>query len=185
MVIADYYSRDLDTTDYGISELAFTALSSAWGPFQVDAFASDRNARVKTFWSKLFSERAAGMDAFSQSWGNLHLWLCPPVSLIANTIKFFAASSNASGVLCVPVWRTSPFWLVLLPDGVHFCNLVANFSLFNPKYLTGGAVKSKMFRGIPKWETLAVFLDSEVDNPLEANFSPRFCMRNGCDFCRE
>lgn len=37
MVIQDYYSRDLDTTDYGISNEAFDAISKAWGPFTVDA----------------------------------------------------------------------------------------------------------------------------------------------------
>ena len=31
MVVADYFSRDLDTTDYGISEKAFAALATAWG----------------------------------------------------------------------------------------------------------------------------------------------------------
>ena len=64
MVIADYYSRELDTTDYGISVLAFTALSSAWGPFEVDAFASDRNARVGRFWSKLYSEKSGRDGCF-------------------------------------------------------------------------------------------------------------------------
>ena len=182
MMIADYYSRELDVTDYGISEEAFTVLSSAWGPFEVDAFASDRNARVGTFWSKLFSERAKGMDAFSQDWDDLHLWLCPPVSLITRTLKMLAASSNCSGVLCVPVWRSSPFWLTLLPDGTHFTNCVVNYSFFSPKYYSGGAIKSKMFRGIPKWETLAVFLSSDENEPLAANYSSRFCVKNGCTF---
>ena len=88
MQIADYYSRDLDLADYGISERAFASLSSAWGLFDLDAFASDRNRRLSQFWSKLFSEQAVGMDAFSQSWDDLHLWICPPVSLIARAIKF-------------------------------------------------------------------------------------------------
>ena len=175
MQIADYYSRDLDVADYGISEAAFASLSSAWGPFDLDAFASDRNRRLARFWSKLFSERAEGLDAFSQTWDDLHLWVCPPVSLVAKAIRFLAASSNCTGVFCVPAWRTSPFWLVLIPDGRHFANLVLNFVFFNPKYYSGGAVKSRMFRGVPHWDSLAFFASSEVDNPLEANYSPAFC----------
>ena len=183
MQIADYYSRDLDVADYGISEQAFASLSSAWGPFDLDAFASDRNRRLSRFWSKLFSERAEGMDAFSQSWDNLHLWLCPPVSLVAKAIRFLAASSGCTGVFCVPSWPTSPFWLILVPDGVHFANLVQNYVFFSPKYYSGGAVKSRMFRGVPHWETLAFFASSEVANPLEANFSPNFCLNRGCIRC--
>ena len=115
----------------------------------------------------------------------MHLWLCPPVSLISKTIKFFAASEGATGVLCVPVWRSSPFWLVLVPDGTHFANVVQNFSFFSPKYVTGGAVKSKMFRGIPHWETLAIYISSDVAEPLAANFSVQFCLKKGCALCRE
>ena len=111
--------------------------------------------------------------------------MCPPVSLITKAVKFFAECSNASGVLCVPVWRSSPFWLVLVPDGKHFANIVSNYVFFSPKYYTGGAIKSKMFRGIPKWETLAMYIDSEADQPLEPRFSPRFCLNNGCDYCQE
>ena len=60
MVVADYFSRTLDTADYGISHAAFSVLSTAWGPFDVDAFASDSNARLKHFFSKLYSTSALG-----------------------------------------------------------------------------------------------------------------------------
>ena len=32
MQLVDYYSRDLDVADYGISHAAFDVLSKTWGP---------------------------------------------------------------------------------------------------------------------------------------------------------
>ena len=183
MVVADYFSRELDTTDYGISHTAFAALSSAWGPFDLDAFASDSNARLRNFYSKLYSTRALGMDALAHSWDDQHLWLCPPVSLVPQVLAKMASSRDSSGVLVVPQWPLASFWLTLLPDGVHFCCGVKNFVFFSPKWFSGHAVTSKMFRGVKKWQTLAVFLDSTVQNFSEANYSKNFCIKDGCDFC--
>ena len=103
--------------------------------------------------------------------------------MIAKAIRFLAASSDCTGVFCVPFWPTSPFWLILVPDGMHFANLVRNFIFFSPKYYSGGAVKSRMFRGVPHWETLAFFASSEAADPMEANFSPNFCLNHGCPRC--
>ena len=183
MVIADYFSRDLDTSDYGISERAFAALSASWGPFDVDAFASDSNARVKTFYSKLFSEAAAGMDAFAQPWDGLHLWLSPPVSVVSEVLVKLGHSADASGVLVVPRWPLADFWLTLLPDGTHFLQGVTNFTFFSPKWFSGAAVKSKMFRGVKKWDSLAVFLTSNVSDFFAPNFSPSSCLKSGCAKC--
>ena len=125
------------------------------------------------------------MDAFAQSWENLHLWICPPVSLVAKAFHCLAASPGASGVFCVPAWRTSPFWLVLFPDGTHCASMIKNFTFFSPKYYSGGAVRSKMFRGVPHWETLAFFVEADTPNALEPNFDSKFCLLNGCRFCRD
>ena len=140
MVVADYFSRELDTSDYGISETSFAALSSARGPFEVDAFASESNKRVATFFPKLFSQSAAGMDGLSQPWEHLHLWLCPPVPLVSKAIFKLVASEGASGVLVVPKWPLAGFWSNLFPDGVHFARCVKNWMAFRPKYFSGDAV---------------------------------------------
>ena len=54
MVVADYFSRDLDTTDYRISERAFAAISSAWWPFHLDAFEAAASA-IDTLYEIKFS----------------------------------------------------------------------------------------------------------------------------------
>ena len=183
MVLADYYSRDLDTTDYGISHDAFDAISKVWGPFTIDAFASDSNRRVKRFFSRLYSQVAEGVDAFSQSWDGEHLWACPPVSLVGKALKHLVASENASAVFCMPKWETATFWLLLVPDGRHFANCVKNHVEFAPKYFSGQTVKSKMFRGVPRWDTLCVFVDSNSSKPFEPHYAKDFCLLHGCDRC--
>ena len=158
-------------------------LSSAWGPFDLDAFAADTNNRVSAFFSKLYSEKAAGINAFAQSWEGLHLWLCPPVAAVHDVLVKMAASEDASGVLVVPHWRLANFWLTLVPDGKHFCKGVVNYSSFSPKWYSGEAVTSRMFRGVKSWKTLALFLDSNVEDFLEPNYSRSFCLSEGCAFC--
>ena len=94
-----------------------------------------------------------------------------------------AASSNASGVLVVPHWKLANFWLTLVLDGTHLCNGVTNFVSFSPKWYSGQTVTSRMFRGVKSWKTLALFLDSDVEEFFEPNYSPAFCFKNGCGHC--
>ena len=183
MVVADYFSRNLDVTDYSLSFACFHAFSEAWGPFSLDAFANDRNAVVKRFFSKLYSERAAGMDGLVQNWDGEHLWLFPPVSLVVPAIRKLCASSEATGVLICPLWRASSFFSVVLPDGRHFANFVKSFQLFSPNYFSHPSVKSKMFRGVKTWDTLALFVDSEIPQPFESSYSRELCILGGCERC--
>lgn len=39
--VADYFSRTMDATDYGIGSEAFQSISHTWGPFSIDLFAND------------------------------------------------------------------------------------------------------------------------------------------------
>ena len=149
----------------------------------MDGFASESNKRVPAFFSKLYSQSADGLDGLAQSWVGLHLWLSPPVPLAAKVILKLVASSEASGILVVPKWPLASFWSTLFPDGVHFALCVKNWISFRPKYFSGDAVSSRMFRGVKKWETLAVFITSGVPAALEPNYSSEFCLKNGCVLC--
>ena len=183
MVVSDYYSRELDTSDYGISNLAFNGINETWGPFDVDGFASETNRKVECFFSKLYSQSAAGMDGLAQRWEGLHLWLCPPLPLVSKVIWKLVVSQGASGVLVVPKWPLSNFWMTLLPDGSHFASCVRNWIAFRPKYYSGDAVTSRIFRGVKKWETLAVYLAAGASDPLEPNYAREFCIKCGCALC--
>ena len=103
--------------------------------------------------------------------------------MVADVLVKMEASSDCSGVLVVPQWRLANFWLSLVPDGVHFCNGVTNFTSFSPKWYSGAAVTSRMFKGVKSWKTLALFLDSDAANFSDANYSRYFCLDGGCAHC--
>ena len=170
--------------DYSIDFSVFHAFSKSWGPFSVDAFANDRNAVVRRFFSKLYSEQAEGMDALAQNWDGEHLWLFPPVSLVVPAIRKLVASDNASGVLICPLWRASSFFSVILPDGRHYARFVPNFQVFSPRYFSHPSVKSRMFKGIRPWDTVAIFVESGTEDSFEPEFSTSLCLLGGCDKCR-
>jgi hypothetical protein len=65
LVVADYYSRDIDLTDFGISGECFSSIAATWGPFSIDLFGSDVNRRCSRFFSRLYSDKAEGMNAFA------------------------------------------------------------------------------------------------------------------------
>ena len=73
-------------------------------------------------------------------------------------------SSDTSGVLIAPKWPLASFWPTLLPDGVHFINLVVNWLEFYPKYFSG---ESMIFRGVKKWATFRFFSPPTSKNVLE------------------
>ena len=183
MVVADYYSRHLDLTDYSISHACFHAFSATWGPFSVDAFANDHNAVVGRFYSKLYSEQAEGMDGLAQNWEDEHLWLFPPVSLIVPTVRKLCVSTGSSGVLICPLWKTASFSSTILPDGKHFANFVKSFQVFSPKYYSHPSVRSKMFRGVKPWDTLALYVEEGSLEPFEANYNSSHCLAGGCNLC--
>ena len=128
------------------------------------------------------SEKAAGMNAFGQDWDGEHVWLCPPVNLVVAAVKHLLLSEDCSGVLCCPLWKTGHYWTLLAPDGVHFAGFVENFTCFRPKYFSGGAVRSRMFTGVPKWQTLAVFIRSGEGNSGSI-YKRSHCLNGGCDRC--
>ena len=51
-VEADQASRILDPDDWSISQHIFDELSAEWGPFSVDLFASEHNAKCSVFLSR-------------------------------------------------------------------------------------------------------------------------------------
>ena len=58
---ADYFSKILDSDDWGLSSKLFDIISSRWGLFAVDWFASEHNAKVATFYTRFWCERTAGV----------------------------------------------------------------------------------------------------------------------------
>ena len=59
---ADSFLKILDSDDWSLSSKLFDLISSRWGPFAVDWFASEHNAKVATFYTRFWCERTAGVD---------------------------------------------------------------------------------------------------------------------------
>ena len=54
---ADYFSKLLDYDDWGLSVKLFEILNKKWGPFAIDWFASEHNAKVDTFKTRFWCEK--------------------------------------------------------------------------------------------------------------------------------
>ena len=109
---AGYFSKILDSDDWGLSSKLFDIISSRWGPFAVDWFASEHNAKVATFYTRFWCERTAGVDAFMEHWGGNNGYYVPPISQISKVIKHMERC-NAFGVMVIPYWESAPFWPLL------------------------------------------------------------------------
>lgn len=69
-VEADWHSRHLsDGRDWRLDPAVFSALSTLWGPFQVDLFASRTNAQLLRCFSWHPDPGPERVDTFLQTWG--------------------------------------------------------------------------------------------------------------------
>ncbi|KAM4697809.1 uncharacterized protein WCC33_013413 [Rhinophrynus dorsalis] len=85
--VADWNSRYLaDHSDWMLHSEIFSQLHQAWGPFQVDLFASRLNWRLPQFFSWRPDPEALATDAFLQSWvpGTHYAFL--PFAMIPRTL---------------------------------------------------------------------------------------------------
>ena len=82
-VRADLLSRQpyYDSDDWQISDVMFSILDNAWGPFTVDRFATDFNAKCVHFNSKTWSERTETVDSLTVNWAGEMNWVVPPLQL--------------------------------------------------------------------------------------------------------
>ena len=113
---ADSLSRVIDFDDWSVYTDFFTYISSLFGPFSVDRFASPDSAKCARFYSKFWCPGAEGVDAFSVDWVGENNWLVPPIYLISRTI-FHSEVCGARGVLVIPKWLSAAFWPTVFPMG--------------------------------------------------------------------
>ena len=113
---ADSVSRVIDYDDWAVSTVFFHHVSSIFGPFDVDRFASSVSAKCERFYSKFSCPGCECVDAFSASWGGVNNYLVPPVFLVARTLAHLEKSLSR-GTLIVPKWPSASFWPSLFPLG--------------------------------------------------------------------
>ena len=113
---ADSLSRVIDFDDWSVSTDFFAYVSSLFGPFTVDRFASPDSAKCARFYSKFWCPGTEGVDAFSVDWAGENNWLVPPIYLISRLI-FHLEVCGARGVLVIPKWLSAAFWPTVFPMG--------------------------------------------------------------------
>jgi len=115
---ADSLSRVVDFDDWSVSAGFFACISSLFGPFTVDRFASPDSAKCARFYSKFWCPGAEGVDASSVDWAGENNWMVPPIYLISRTV-FHLEERSARRVLVTPKWLSAPFWPTVFPMGGH------------------------------------------------------------------
>lgn len=179
---ADVESKNFDLHDYSIDFDNFLILCSLFGNFEVDCFASVENKKCVRFYSKFAEQSAEGQNFFAQRLPYCNLLVFPPVHLIIPTL-YHLQKFNSYGCLIVPKWISSYFWTFICQDGRHFNNFIRFIYCFSPKFICGNFVKNDLFRGVKKFDTLALRFDFSIANSFTSNVSKEFCILNGCSLC--
>ena len=118
--VSDFYTKEFDFDDWGVSDFIFSFFSQKWCPFSVDRFADHKNAKLQNFNSEFWCPGTSGVDAFAYDWRSDLNWLVPPVCLIPRVLKHLV-NCRARGVLVVRKWESSLFWpmIIDLQSGVY------------------------------------------------------------------
>ena len=157
--LADYLSKVTDVDDWGIQPQWVTTL---WGPFTIDQFATWYNTKCNRFNSRFWNPICEGINAFSLNWQGENNWVVPPPSQIVRAWKHFQIC-KARGVLIIPLWKGAVFWPCLCPDGIHSAKCVTDWVAlpeFNSPATVKGRTYNSMFHGqLLSFKLIAVYVD--------------------------
>ncbi|CAJ0934888.1 unnamed protein product [Ranitomeya imitator] len=85
---ADFLSRkDVHPGEWSLNQAVFQSLAEKWGTPEVDLFANRQNAKVETFFSLHYKDKAQGIDAFSHQWKFNLAYAFPPIPMLAKTLQ--------------------------------------------------------------------------------------------------
>lgn len=145
--IADSESRIVSAdTEWSLSEDVFRHISSHFGTFDLDLFASVINAKCTNYVSWFPDPGAIAVDAFTLSWSDTRFFAFPPFILLPRVLRKIL-NDNAEGVVVVP-WWPSQSWFPLFRRLLMGAPLI-----FKPSY----TLLSSPFRDChPAWRTLSL-----------------------------
>ena len=147
-----------DDQDWRLSPRVFSALSTAWGPFEVDACSDPLglNSHCPVFWS-------AANSCLDHSWGGRHVYCNPPFAAIGDVLRHFqrcfaAAPTTTSAVFVLPVWPSESWWRLLAGAAV-VAYFPAGSSLFtSPEWRAASPAvpvpPTRVDRGPTRWPVL-------------------------------
>ena len=155
--IADGISKYCDTDDWGVDNETFEYIQKKFGNFDIDRFASSSNNKVNRYDARFHCQGAETVNTFTANWKYDFNWLCPPITLIGETIKH-AKLCKARGVMFVPEWQSTYFWPLITPNGKTFYPFVTDFLLLDP-YFINNSKSSSVFTGFAKFRSLALLVE--------------------------
>ena len=158
---ADAGSRYFDRDDWGVDEATFSVLQFRFAPsgFSLDPFATPSNARVSRFFSKYAYPGSMATDAFSVSWEDECLFVCPPIGKLISAWKKITLTKNVKGVIIFPIWKSSLYWPVFFHDGRHASWPAFLVEKFDP-FIILGQFYSGVMNGRNNYKFCAVFFDT-------------------------
>ncbi|GAQ93012.1 reverse transcriptase [Klebsormidium nitens] len=161
---ADYLSKIRDVDDFGLLAETFALVSRCFGPFSVDRFASEHNAKLPRFNSFYWCQGAEAANSFTQDWGSDQINYCfPPPALVAPTLRH-ARACRARMTLVVFGWRSAPWWPLLqcgsVASGRGFAPFVCgqlHFPAGREVLVPGRASRDRFFgKGVPISDVFAL-----------------------------
>ena len=84
-------------------------MSSSYGGFSIDRFASDYNKKCSRFNSRWWVLGCEKLNSLELSWEGENNWLVPPPNLILECLNKIK-NDNFLGVLVIPEWKGAVYW---------------------------------------------------------------------------
>jgi len=164
---ADYYSKLTDSSDWRLDTKVFRHLSSLWGGFDIDLFASFENNQTLRYYSYYFTPTATGINAFNFHWGK-RCWCYPPYSLIPSVLSHAEACGSRLCLFC-PFTPTAMWWpLLVTGNGSYFQPFTQDFMVIprRPNLITPGRLAHSYTNRKPRWDFIALLINFSVSSPL-------------------
>ena len=99
-----------------------------WGPLEVDLFATRLSRQLPRFVSWRPDPKAESLNAWAQDWSKFRGYAFPTCSLLGRCLKQVLTQSVPALVLITPVWRTQPWYPLLLELSIAPPRLLPNIT---------------------------------------------------------
>ena len=160
LVLADLGSKfDKSTDEWSIDLFSFKKIQNYFQvTFTFDAFASNENRRTQKYFSKIPQLFSCGINFFAQKLDSQEIYfICPPTKMICSVIDH-VLKFDVRGVLFIPVWRSSDFWLKIIRN-LKLLHIFHDYLVLSPQFFANNEA-SNMFTGKKNFYSLALYFDT-------------------------
>jgi len=165
--LADELSRvDTDYSDFKLHPALFEQLQQRWR-CDTDLFATYANTQLPRFFSQRPDPMSAGIDAFLQPWRHMAGYANPPFALIGRVLAK-VRDEQATITLVAPVWRSSPWWPLMLQMLVDYPVRIP----LRPQTFLPGFLGSALPLLTPQWPCGAFRISGAPTAPLALPTAP-------------